>query len=130
MDAGRLLYILLFLSSNSFVSLRSEITRVVFVNLFRLNIPPNFCAHSVNLVFYFLATRQTGPFVGLPFPQLTGNARRLRVFDVHFLRLALWADLFLAINEIHQGVDFTPRQLTRRQITPPLANAEDLIHAI
>ena len=45
------------------MSLRSEMTSVVFVNRLRLKIPPNFCDHWVNLILTFSIIKQKAPRV-------------------------------------------------------------------
>ena len=89
MEAGRLLKMLLFLSSKLFISLRSEMTRVVLVNLFRLKIPPYFRDHSVNLEFVQPRRIPTH----LSTARLTRNARQQLESDVRSPELELWADL-------------------------------------
>ena len=99
MEAGRLLKMLLFLSSKFFMSWRSDITRVVLVNLFKLKMPPYFRDHSVNLAFF-----QPWRITVHRFTQtLTRNARQQLEFDVRCPEPELWADLSqLSIDAQHR----------------------------
>ena len=94
-DAGRLLYMLLFLSSRFLISLRSEMISVVLANLFRVKIPPNFFAHSVNLAAIQLPLNSPKSVVS---PALTGNVHQRREFDARFPTAVLYAVLLLSIT--------------------------------
>ena len=89
METGRLLKMLLFLSSKFFMSLRSDITRVVLVNLFKLKIPPYLRDHSVNLAFI----QPCRFFVHLFREIFTKNVRQRLESDVRCPELELWAGL-------------------------------------
>ena len=67
------------------MSLRSEITRVVLVNRLRLKIPPNFWAHSVNLVSCLAHTETIPQF----HRRITVGVSQQLVSDAHSQGLVL-----------------------------------------